>query len=103
MIWDSHSSSMEEPDLDEKEHAMGFRTGTTFVQDIFERAYRWVLGQVLGFNCLTWIFSLVLTKQSCFGQSHPPTPPHLSLVAPFTRSVMAMQKGGDVTTIQVYL
>ncbi len=48
-------------------------------------------------NYLTWNFSLVLAKQLCFGQSHPPTPHHLSLVAPFVRSTMVVQGGGDVT------
>jgi len=27
------------------------------------------------------------------GESHPPIPPHLSLVAPFARSTMAVQGG----------
>jgi hypothetical protein len=34
MIWDFDSSSMKKPNLDEKEWAVGFRTGTT-MQDIF--------------------------------------------------------------------
>jgi len=47
----------------------------------------------MDFNCLTWIFSLVLVKQLHFGQSHPPTLPHLSLVAPFVGSIMVVQGG----------
>jgi hypothetical protein len=34
MIWDSHSSSMEEPNVNEREQTMGFLTGTAIVQDI---------------------------------------------------------------------
>jgi hypothetical protein len=47
----------------------------------------------MDFNCFTWIFNLVLAKQLCFGESHPPTPPHISIVAPFVGSAMAMQGG----------
>ncbi len=93
MIWDSHSSSMEEPNVDEKEQAMGFHISTTTMQGIFEGAHRWILGQVMDFNCPTWIFSLVLVKQLHFGQSRPPTLPHLSLVAPFVGSIMVVQGG----------
>jgi hypothetical protein len=35
IIWDSHSSSMEEPNADERERAMGFCTSTTTMQSIF--------------------------------------------------------------------
>jgi hypothetical protein len=84
MIWDSHSSSMIKPNADERERAMGFCTNTTTMQAISKRACRWILGQVMDLKpCLTWIFSLVLVKHLCFCQSHPPTPPHLSLVVPF--------------------
>jgi hypothetical protein len=93
MIWDSHSSSMEEPNVDEKEQAMGFHSNTTIVQGISERACRQILGQVMDLNYLTWIFSLVLVEQLRFGRSHPPTPPHLSFVAPFVGSVVVMQGG----------
>ncbi len=92
----SHSSSMEEPNVDEKKHAMGFCISTIVVQGIFEGAYRRTLGQVMDFNCFTWIFNLVLAKHLCFGQSHTPIPPYLSLVGPFARSIIAMQGGGGV-------
>jgi hypothetical protein len=84
---------MEEPNVNEKERAMGFRTSTIFVQGIFEVARRWILGQIMDLNCLTWIFSLVLAKQLCFGQSHPFIPPHLSIIAPFIGLTMVMQGG----------
>jgi len=58
-------------------------------------------------NCLTWIFNLVLAKQLGFGQLHPPTPLHPSLVAPFAASIMVVQTGGgvggDVITGHVHL
>jgi hypothetical protein len=78
---------MEEPNANEKERAMGFCTNTAIMQGISKGACRQILGQVLDFN-------LVLLKQLCFGQSHPNTPPHFSLVAPFVASVMSMQGGG---------
>jgi hypothetical protein len=84
---------MEKPNVDEKEWAMGSRTGTTTVQGICEGACKQNLGQVMDLNCFTWIFNLVLVKQLCFGQSHPPTPPHLSIVTTFVGSTMAVQGG----------
>jgi hypothetical protein len=71
---------------------MGFRTSTTIVQGIYERARMHILKQVMDVNYLTWIFNLFLAKHLHFGQSHPPAPPHLPLVAPFARSVMVVQK-----------
>ncbi len=93
MIWDSHSYNMEKPNTNEKEWVMGFYSGTIVMQNISEGACRLILGQVVDVNCFTWIFSIILVKQLCFGQSHPPTPPHLSLVAPFVGSIMLMQSG----------
>jgi hypothetical protein len=51
---------MEKPNVDEREHAMGFCIGTTIVQGISEGARKQILGQVMDLNCLTWIFILVL-------------------------------------------
>jgi hypothetical protein len=81
---------MKEPNVDGKERAMGFRTGTTAVQGIFEGVRRQILGQVMDLNYLTWIFNLVLAKHLHFGQSHPPTPPHISFVAPFVGLFMVV-------------
>jgi hypothetical protein len=53
MIWDSHSFSMEKPNADEKEQAMGFRISITIVQCISKGALRRILGQVMDLNCLT--------------------------------------------------
>jgi hypothetical protein len=61
---------------------------------------------VMDLNCLTWIFSLVLAKQLGFGQSHPHTPLHPSLVAHFATLIMVVQRGGgggDVITGHVHL
>jgi len=88
MISDSHSSNMEEPNADEKEWAMGFHTNITTMQGISKGTCRQILGQVLDLNYFTWIFNFILVKQLCFGQSHPNTPPHLSLVAPFVGLAM---------------
>ncbi len=79
-------------------------TSTIIMQGIFKRTHRQILGQVMDLNCFTWIFNLVLAKQLHFGQSHPPIPPHLSLVAPFARSTMVVRGrgGGGVTTGQVH-
>jgi hypothetical protein len=55
----------------------------------------------MDFNCFTWIFCLVLAYELRFDQSHPPTPHHISLIAPFVGSIMSMQ-GGDVTTKQIH-
>jgi hypothetical protein len=90
---------MEEPNANEKEWAMGFCTGTTNVQNIFERAHKQIMRQVMDLNCLTWIFSLVLAKHLCFGQSHPPTPAHLSIVASFVRLTMAVNLCNHLTCI----
>jgi hypothetical protein len=89
---------MEEPNADESKLTMGFRIGTITVQNNFEGGHRWILGQVLDLNCLTWIFNLVLVGQLRFGQSRPPTPPHLSLVTPFVSYGSARGGGGNVTT-----
>jgi hypothetical protein len=69
-------------------------TSTIIMQGIFKRTHRQILGQVMDLNCFTWIFNLVLAKQLHFGQSHPPIPPHLSLVAPFARSTMVVRGRG---------
>ncbi len=53
MIWETHSFSMEKPNVNEREHAMGFHISTIVVQGIYEGAYRRILGQVMDLNCLT--------------------------------------------------
>ncbi len=51
MIWDSHSSNMKKPNVDEKERAMGFRINTIIVQGIFKGTFKQNLGQVMDLNC----------------------------------------------------
>jgi len=53
---------MEKPNVDEKEWAIGFCISTIVVQGISKKAHRWILGQVMDLNYLTWILNLVLTK-----------------------------------------
>ncbi len=60
MIWDSHSSNMEESNANERELAIGFHTCTTFVKGILKGTSKQILGQVMDLNYLTWIFNLAL-------------------------------------------
>jgi hypothetical protein len=94
MIWNSHSSQLEEPNIDERERAMGFHTGTTIVFGVSKGVHRHILGQVMDLNYLTWIFNLCLAKQTCFAQFSPPNPSHVSIVAPTIRTCMLVQVGG---------
>jgi hypothetical protein len=42
---------------------MGFSTGTTNVHGISEQQRRFLLGQAMDLNCLTWVVSLVVAEQ----------------------------------------
>jgi hypothetical protein len=42
---------------------MGFPTGTTNVHGISEQQRRFLLGQAMDLNCLTWVVSLVVAEQ----------------------------------------
>jgi hypothetical protein len=63
LVWDSITQEMVEPNADERERAMGFPTGTTNVNGISEQQRRFLLGQAMDLNCLTWIVSLVVAEQ----------------------------------------
>jgi hypothetical protein len=63
LVWDSITQEMVEPNADERERAMGFPTGTTNVHGISEQQRRFLLGQAMDLNCLTWVVSLVVTEQ----------------------------------------
>ncbi len=52
-----------EPNINERERAMGFLTGVTSVPSIFEVSRRQVLGEAMDLNCLTWIVSLGMAEQ----------------------------------------
>jgi hypothetical protein len=54
---------MVEPNADERERAMGFPTSTTNVHSMSEQQRRFLLGQAMDLNCLTWIVSLVVAEQ----------------------------------------
>jgi hypothetical protein len=61
-ILDSITQEMVEPNADERERAMGFPTGTTNVHGISEQQRRFLLGQAMDLNCLTWVVSLVVAE-----------------------------------------
>jgi hypothetical protein len=60
---------MVEPNADERVRAMGFPTGITNVPGILEQQRRFLLGQVMDLNCLTWVVFLVVAKQKRLASS----------------------------------
>jgi hypothetical protein len=60
---------MVEPNADERERAMGFPTGTTNVPGLSEHQRRFLLGQAMDVNYLTWIVSLVVAEQKPLASS----------------------------------
>jgi hypothetical protein len=54
---------MVEPNIDERERAMGFPTSTTNVHGISEQQRQFLLRQAMDLNCLTWVVSLVVAEQ----------------------------------------
>jgi len=50
LLWDTYSQQLVEPNLDEREHAMGFPIGVTSVLSISEASRRQVLGQAMDLN-----------------------------------------------------
>jgi hypothetical protein len=60
---------MVEPNADERERAMGFPAGTTNVLGLSEHQQRFLLGQAMDVNCLTWIVSLVVAEQKQLASS----------------------------------
>jgi hypothetical protein len=69
LVWDSTTQEMVEPNADERERAMGFPTGTTNVPGLSEHHRRFLLGQAMDANCLTWIVSLVVVEQKRLASS----------------------------------
>ncbi len=51
-----------EPNVDERERAMGFLTRVTLIPSIFEVSHRQVLGQATDLNCLIWNVSLGMAE-----------------------------------------
>ncbi len=50
----------------------------------------------MNMNYLTWMLTLLLTKQKCFVESHPPISPKLSHVAILARDYVDIRKWDDV-------
>ncbi len=63
LVWDTCLQWLVEPNVNEREHAMGFPIGVTSVPSIFEASRRQVLGQAMDLNCLTWTVSLGMVEQ----------------------------------------
>jgi hypothetical protein len=59
---------MVEPNADERERAMDCPTSTTQVPGISEQQRRFLLGQAMDLNCLTWIVHWWLQKSSAWPQ-----------------------------------
>jgi hypothetical protein len=68
-VWDSIAQEMVEPNANERERAMGFPTGITNVPSISKQQHRFLLGQAMDLNCLTWVVSLVVTEQKRLASS----------------------------------
>jgi hypothetical protein len=62
LVWDSTTQEMVEPNADERDRAMGFPTSTTNIPGFSEHQRRFLLGQAMDINCLTWIVSLVVAE-----------------------------------------
>jgi hypothetical protein len=69
LVWDSTTQEMVEPNAEERERAMGFPTGTTNVPGLSGHQRRFLLGQAMDVNCLTWIVSLVVAEQKQLASS----------------------------------
>jgi len=81
-----------EPNADEKERAMGFPTGMTFVPSISKASHRQVLGQAMDLNCLTWIVSLGMAKQCRLKTTFVVVTPFVNLLSTVTIEASA---GGE--------
>jgi hypothetical protein len=69
LVWDSTTQEMVEPNADERERVMGFPTGTTNVPGFSEHQRRFLLGQAMDANYMTWIVSLVVAEQKRLASS----------------------------------
>ena len=67
MVWDAHTKIHTEPLADERERAMGFRTGTTAAPGLSEGQRRFVLGQAMDLHTMVWTVSLCLALQRHHG------------------------------------
>jgi hypothetical protein len=69
LVWNSTTHEMVEPNTDERERAMGFPTGTTNIPGLSEHQRRFLLGQAMDVNCMTWIVLLVVAEQKWLASS----------------------------------
>ena len=67
MVWDDHTKTNTEPLVDERERAMGFRTGTTATPSFSKDQRRFVLGQAMDLHTMVWTVSLCLALQWHYG------------------------------------
>ncbi|OAE25242.1 hypothetical protein AXG93_1420s1050 [Marchantia polymorpha subsp. ruderalis] len=63
LLWNSIVHQLVEPNVDERERAMGFMTGVTATASVSEASRCQVLGQAMDLNSLTWIVGLGLADQ----------------------------------------
>jgi hypothetical protein len=103
MTWDSNTSCMEELNANEKEWDMGIHTSTTTMPNIYEGVHGQILKQVMDINCLTWIFSLTLVKQTHLAHSFPPTHLPHTCVAPQLGTPISVQRGVMLWQHEVYI
>jgi hypothetical protein len=67
MVWDAHTKIHTKPLVDERERAMGFRTGTTTAPGLFKGQRRFVLGKAMDLYTIVWTISLCLALQRHHG------------------------------------
>jgi len=80
MVWDSNKFNMDDLlNVNEREQTIGFCINITTMFSTSKRAYKYILGQIMDMNCMTWIFSLTLAKQTHLAHSFP----HTHLPHPF--------------------
>ena len=67
MVWDVDTKTHTEPLADEREHAMGFQTGTTAAPGFSEGLRRFILGQTMDLHTMVWAVGLCLSLQQHHG------------------------------------
>ena len=70
MVLNTDNNQLEEPNANERERAMGFRTHTTSAPNVTEAQRRRLLGQAIDLRCLTFLLSLGLTHQQAISNPH---------------------------------
>ena len=63
LVWDTTTHKLEEPRADEREHAMGFSTGTSAAPELTESQRRQALGQALDLTSMVWFMDVYLAFQ----------------------------------------